>query len=280
VISTNRGLTQKSVQIIVVLILAVITIGPIFWGASTSFKKPNEIIDLPPRIIGSAVTLEHYQKLIQSQIQLYFRNSMLYSVCAVILALMVGSLAAYIFSRFQFSLKKPLFFLVVAGIPMAIARASVLIPTYVYLSKLQLVDRWFTLIILYTAYNLPMAIWILIGSFETIPRQLDEAAMIDGSSRMYILFRIILPLARPGLAAAGLFIFLGAWNDFIVASMMISSTSLKSIQLAIYHYLGFWGREWGPLTASSIVAIVPILVLFAFLQKNFIAGLTRGSVKG
>jgi multiple sugar transport system permease protein len=147
------------------------------------------------------------------------------------------------------------------------------------MTKLGITNNRFTLILLYTTYNLPMAIWILKGAFEAIPREIDEAATLEGCGDMYILFRLLLPLAKPAIAAAALFLFIGSWNEFIAASVMVDSPQFRPVQLAIYNYLGYYGREWGPLTASSILALIPIIFVFIRLGRLLISGLTQGSVK-
>ena len=147
------------------------------------------------------------------------------------------------------------------------------------MTKLRITNNRLTLILLYTTYNLPMAIWILKGAFEAIPKEIDEAAMLEGCGDLYILFRLLLPLAKPAIAAAALFLFIGSWNEFITASVMVDSPQFRPVQLAIYNYLGYYGREWGPLTASSVLALIPIIFVFIRLGKLLISGLTQGSVK-
>ncbi len=262
-----------------VVLLVVINVGPILWGLLTSVKPDREILAFPPHFFPYSPTFEHYQRIVESGFGVSIRNSIFYSFLTILLGLFLGSLGAYSFDRFNFPGKKLLFFLVLAGIPMSIGSSAILIPTYVFLAKLGITNKWFTLIPLYTAYNLPMVTWILKGTFETIPKELDEAAKLDGCSRFSTLVKIVLPLARPGLAASSIFLFVGAWNDFITASIMVSSPQLSPVQLSIYHFLGFFGREWGPLTASAITALIPILMVFIFLQKHFVSGLTRGAIK-
>jgi len=276
----RRTIIKAVLGILFLAVLIIINVGPVVWALSTSLKSLNEILEFPPRFIGSRVTLEHYSRVLISGFPRNIRNSIFYSGSAVFLTLFLGCLAAYGLDRFKFSGKKLFLLLIIASIPTAIARPSVVIPTYVYLSKLGMVNRWYTLVVLYTVYNLPMVTWILKGSFEAVPKEIDESAMVDGCPRIIILFKIVIPLTVPGLAAAALFTFLGSWNDFIVASIMTSSAELEPLQLGVYHYMGCYGLEWGALMAASIMAIIPIMVFFGFLQKYFVTGLMKGSVKG
>jgi multiple sugar transport system permease protein len=155
-----------------------------------------------------------------------------------------------------------------------------LIPNYIYFTRLGLTNSWLTLPLIYTAYQLPMAIWIVKGTMESIPRELDEAAVSDGATHRQILLLIILPLCRPALGAAGVLAFVSSWNEFLAGSVMVDSPTLRPIQPAIYNFIGYFGREWGPLTASATLSILPIIVIFALLGRLIVSGLTQGSVKG
>jgi len=135
-------------------------------------------------------------------------------------------------------------------------------------------------VLLYTAYQLPLAVWVLYGYFRTIPTEYENAAMVDGYSRLAALRKVVLPLSAPGLIAAGLFTLTFAWNDFVVAVAMNSSDDARTLPVAIYTYLGFFGREWGPLTAAAMVSIVPVIAVFVIFQKYFLSGMTGGGVKG
>lgn len=168
----------------------------------------------------------------------------------------------------------------IAGIPLSIGSAAMLIPNYLYMMELGLTNKWYTLILLYTAYNLPMAIWIMKGGIEAIPLEIEDAALIDGCSRAYIIGRLIPRLILPSIASSALFLFIGAWNEFITAAVMIDSPELRSIQLVIYYFRGFFGTDWGALMASAMIAVLPILVVFSFLGKLMVSGLTQGAVKG
>jgi multiple sugar transport system permease protein len=274
----HRGILKKITNAVIAVIIVILCLGPIFWGVDTSLKKSNEILIYPPELFGSALTLIHYQEVLDAGFLVALKNSIFYAVGAIIIGLIFGNIAAYGFDRFRFPGRKILFFLVVASIPMSIGSSSVLIPTYLYLCNLGMTDKWYTLPLLYTVYNLPMAIWILKGSYEMVPKELDEAAKIDGCSNWLVLWKICLPLVKPAMVSAAMFLFIGAWNDFISASVMVTSSQLRTVQLAIYNYLGFFGREWGQLTASASLALVPVILLFMFLGRFLISGLTKGAV--
>jgi ABC-type glycerol-3-phosphate transport system permease component len=140
-------------------------------------------------------------------------------------------------------------------------------------------DKRYTLPIVYIAYNLPMAAWIMTGGMRGIPYAIEEAAQIDGASRPYIIFALLPQLALPALASAALMIFIGAWNEFNISSMLVNSNARYPIQVSIYNYIGYFGREWGPLTAAATLAVIPILIVFTLLGRLLISGLTAGAVK-
>lgn len=259
--------------------LVVLNTVPILWGVLTSIKPTRTILVFPPKIFGFQATLEHYVRIIRSGFLQSLWVSVFNSSFSIAFGVFLAILAAYGFDRYQFRFRKGLFFFVVLGIPLSIGSSMLLIPNFLYMSRIGLVDTRFTLVLLYTTYNLPMAIWILKGAFEAVPTEIDEAAMIEGASELYILWKLVVPLSKPALAAAALFIFIGSWNEFIAASVMVNSPNLRPVQLAIYNYLGYFGREWGPLTASATFALVPIIIVFVRLGRLLISGLTSGSVK-
>ncbi len=268
------------VEVLILIGMAIITITPIYWGIVTSLKNTNEIAAYPPKIIGFEITWAHYIRIFSSGFVKYVFNSVLYSVAAIVLCLLLGYLAAYGFERRKFPFKKILFYLVVIGIPLSTGSSILLIPNYLVMMKAGLSNHWYTMPILYTTYNLPLCIWMLISGIRGLPLEIEEAARIDGCSQRYIIACLVPPMIKPSFAAASLFIFIGSWNEYITTSVMVNDTSLKNIQMAIYDYIGFFGQEWGPLCAATTVAIIPILLVFTFLGKQLVSGLTAGAVKG
>jgi multiple sugar transport system permease protein len=206
--------------------------------------------------------------------------TIVYAAVTVAATLVLALPAAYAFDRFELPFRQPLFLLVVASIPLSLGAAALLIPNYVYFVSIGLTNTGLVLPLIYTAHQLPMAIWIIKGVIESIPRELDEAAIVDGGTHLDVLRFVMLPLARPALGAAGVLAFVGSWNEFVAGSVMVDAPALKPVQPMIYSFIGFFGREWGPLTASATLAIVPILIAFALLGRHIVAGLTKGAVKG
>jgi multiple sugar transport system permease protein len=260
--------------------LTVLNLLPLVWGFLTSLKSQPDLFRFPPVIFDFVPTLENYQRVIESGFLYNMRASLIYCLVTVVLVLALALPAAFAFDRFDFPFRRQLLLAVVACIPLSLGAAALLIPNYLYFSRLGLINAPYTLPLIYAAYQLPMAIWIMKGTLEGIPRELDEAALIDGAGHWKLLILVILPLSLPGLGAAGVLTFVASWNEFLASSVMVSDAELRPVQPAIYNFIGYFGREWGPLTASATLAIVPILITFAFLSRLIVSGLTKGSVKG
>lgn len=263
-----------------VLAILVLNLGPILWGIVGSLRPRAEIMQYPPQLLPSAISLEHYANIAGGGFMAAIRTSLIYSVVTVTIGLLAGSLAAYALSRIRFRGRAVVMFAVLAGIPLASGAAALIVPTYLYMTWIGLNNTIFVLPLVYIAYNLPTAIWVLMGSLDGLSRELDEAAAIDGAGRLRTLFEILLPLCKPALGAAALFAFVGAWNEFVAGSVLVDSPALRPVQVAIYQNIGYFGRDWGPLLASATLAVLPIILVFLLFGRLLISGLTAGSTKG
>ena len=259
-------------------LIAAFALFPILWGLSSSLKPTDRIIEFPPRLLPGSPTLEHYIRVFQDDAAYYIGNSILVSAATVAFTLLLGALGGYALARHDFRGRGVVMMAIVSI--MSIPIASLLVPTFTLISLVGLFDTRLGLVLLYTAYQLPAAIWMLYGYFTTLPVELENAARVDGCSPLRTLTHVVLPLSKPGLVAAALFVLVFAWNDFVVAVTMTSSQEARTFPVAIYFYLGVYGREWGPLLAASLISIVPIIAVFIFLQRYFLSGLTGGGVKG
>jgi ABC-type glycerol-3-phosphate transport system permease component len=273
----SRSLARRAITWALNLIILAVALGPILWGLSTSLKPTQAILRYPPQIIPETTTFEHYLFLFETGIGRPILNSVIVSVGSVLLCLVVGCIAAYALARIKFRGSAFLLFGTMAL--MSIPLPSLLVPTFTLLANAGLTNSLIGLTLLYTAYQLPIVVWIMYSFILSLPIELEHAAMIDGYSRGQILRKIVLPLSGPGLVASGLFVLTFSWNDFVVAVAMNSSEATKTLPVAIYGYLGFFGRDWGPLTAAAMVSIVPVIVVFLFFQRFFLSGMTSGSVK-
>ncbi|MBL8832845.1 MAG: carbohydrate ABC transporter permease [Rhodospirillales bacterium] len=274
------GRTARAALTGLLCLLVLANLLPLVWGVLTSIKGDADLFRFPPTFFGFTPTLEHYERVIASGFLGSMGATVFYAAVTVTATLALALPAAYAFDRFEFPFRQTLFMLVVASIPLSLGAAALLIPNYVYFVQIGLTNTWFVLPLIYTAHQLPMAIWIVKGVIEGIPRELDEAAIVDGGTHADILRHVMLPLSRPALGAAGVLAFVGTWNEFVAGSVMVDAPDLKPVQPMIYSFIGFFGREWGPLTASATLAILPILIAFAFLGRHIVSGLTKGAVKG
>jgi ABC-type glycerol-3-phosphate transport system permease component len=272
------AMRRRAVRTAVNAVIALFALLPILWGFFSSLKPADRIVEFPPRLLPETPTLEHYRRIFADQAAYFIANSLLVSAASVLLTLALGAFAGYAIARFRFRGRDGLMMATVAI--MSIPIASLLVPTFTLLSAAGLTDTRLGLALLYSAYQLPVVVWMLYGYFLSLPVEIENAARVDGCSPMRTLWKVVMPLSKPGLIAAGLFVLVFAWNDFVVAVTMTSSEAARTFPVAIYFYLGFYGREWGPLLAASIVSIVPIVAIFVFLQRHFVSGLTGGGVKG
>lgn len=274
----RRARARRIANVAITAAICLVVLFPILWGLSTSLKPADRILAYPPEFLPSQPTLEHYLVLFRTGIEGPIFNSALVSAATVLLCLGIGAFAAYGLARFEFRGRRAVLFAVIAT--MSIPLPSLLVPSFTFLALLGLTNSLVGLTLLYTAYQLPITVWILYGYFRTIPTEYESAAMIDGYSRVQALRKVVLPLSGPGLIAAGLFVLTFAWNDFVVAVAMNSAASVRTLPVAIYGYLGFFGREWGPLTAAAMVSIVPVIAVFVVFQRYFLSGMSGGGVKG
>jgi multiple sugar transport system permease protein len=199
------------------------------------------------------------------------------ATCTTLLAVFVGSLAAYALSRFALR-GKPIF-MTAALLPQFFPYVLILIPFYVLMTNLGLVDTHVGLILTHTSITLPFGLWMLTGYFNAIPRELDQAASIDGCSRLGVLFRIIYPIAVPGLVVAGFFAFVVSWGDYLFVSILSQSQGTQTLPIALQTFMSSLEVKWGMITAGTVVAIVPTIVFFSIVQRRLVAGLTAGAVK-
>lgn len=278
----RRSATISTQTLVVALVLLLVLLNglPFVWGVLTSLKSEQDLFRFPPAFFDFAPTLDNYRRVAATGFVGNMVTSMTYCLVSVAVVLVIGLPAAYAFDRYRFPLRQPLFLLIIASIPLSIGAAALLIPTYIYFVRLGLTNTPFVLPMIYAAHQLPMTIWILKGAVESVPRELDEAAIVDGVSRVGVLWHVVLPLSRPAVAAASILAFVGSWNEFVAGSVMVDSPGLKPVQPLVYSFIGFFGREWGPLTASATLAMLPILLIFVLFGKQFVAGLTNGAVKG
>jgi ABC-type glycerol-3-phosphate transport system permease component len=233
----------------------------------------------PPAFIPETLTLENYYKvLFMSNYRTYFMNNIIVAVISVIFASVVAGHAAFAFSRMKFRHSEKIMFavLMTAMIP-PIAQ---LIPLYILAVKTGLYNTKIVLVLIYAAWRTPILTWLLKGFFEKIPRDIEESAMIDGCTKAGVFYKIVLPISKPGIASVALLSAVFVWNDYLVSASFVSAEKHRMLSPGIYNYITGYGVQWGQLMGGVCMAVIPIIILFISLQKQFVAGLSAGAVKG
>ncbi|MCD6317565.1 carbohydrate ABC transporter permease [Candidatus Aerophobetes bacterium] len=264
--------------IAVIGVMVILSIFPIVWLVLTSFKTLNELFTLPPPIIFKPV-LTHWIHVIKyTEFGRYYANSLIIASGSVALSLFLGMMAAYSLARFDIRRKEDFAFWFLSTRMMP--PAAVVIPIYLLYFRIGMLDTLKGLIILYAAFNLPFVIWILRGFFEDLPQELEESAMIDGCSIVGAFVRVILPLARPGLLAAGVFSFVLSINEFFFA-LVLTGSKARPVSVAVTLFLptGVRGTEYGNATVAATLIMIPGIIIYILFQRFLIRGMTMGAIK-
>ena len=270
----NKKLLANILFYLVVIGIALIVLFPFLWMLSSSFKTQVDIISWPPKLFF-APTLQNYQKVFEEQDFLkYFFNSTIVGVAAVGLSLLLGLPAAYSIARYTQN-KLSVFILLARLMP----GISFLVPWYIVFSRLNLMDSYIALILSHMLIALPIVVWIMTSYFNTIPPELEESAMVDGATRQYAFWAIILPLSGPGIITATTLSFIFSWNNFMF-SQVLSMEKTKTLPIAVYNFVSYAEVDWGGVMAAAVAIMTPAIILTMIFQKYVVKGLTMGAVKG
>lgn len=275
-------MTTKRLGSIVTHLVAVVACfiiaAPFLWMVSTSLKDPQELNLPTPTLVPHSLYLGNFSDVwVRSDFGIYFLNSVIIATATTLISVFLATMAGYAFARFALPGGKALLLGILAtqmfpGILLAI-------PLYIVMRNLNLIDSRLSLVISYTSFALPFCIWMLRNYFLTVPRELDEAAMVDGCTQLSALWRVILPLARPGIAATSVFSFILAWDEFLYANTFINSADLRTVSIGLQSLIGQYSTNWGLLMAGTVIATVPIVIFFMFVQRN-LTEVVGGSLKG
>ena len=276
----NRRISP-TVKYAVLLVALVATLAPVYWMITISFKREVDQFALPPKWFVFTPTLEHYaDAFINRSFGQYLFNSLLIAVASTVCAVVLGTLAAYALARFRLpwnlDRKLALWILSTRMFP-AIVTA---VPLFLIMRAVWLVNTRLSLIIVYTGLNLPFVVWMMRGFFAEVPRDLEEAAMVDGDSRLGAFWRVVLPLVAPGLAATAVFCLIVSWNEFLFALVLTQTDDAMTLPVGIAGRVTQYGIKWGAMSAAAVVAMVPILVFALSVQRYLVRGLSLGAVKG
>ncbi len=270
----RHSLVVYAALFVVVLLLFF----PLLWMLSTAFKTSEQAFAIPPVWIPSQPTLQNFAGLAEVTFATYFKNSVIVATLTTLITMVVSSLSAYSFTRLKNRLAVTLFWLILSTqmFPLAV----LLIPIYLIIRDLGLLNTYWALILANLAFALPFAVWFLRSYFDTIPIELEEAALIDGCNRVRALWHVIVPLAAPGVLASAFFSFLLAWDEYLMALTLTNRNPARTLPPGlIISYVGEFGFRWPEMMAASLVIILPVIVVFAFFSRHLIQGLTEGALK-
>ena len=261
-----------------ILILLFVVVAPFYYVVTSSIKAPQEIISRVPTLIPQSFTWQHYAKLFRSSaFPTYLLNSVIVATISMLICVILSTLAAYGLYRLRLPGNQMLFRIIL--VTYAFPGVLLLIPLYGMLSAMGLIDSRLALVIVNVTFTAPFAVWMLQAFFTTIPLELEEAAALDGASRLVALVRVVLPLAAPGVASVAIFAFITSWTEYMFASVLIISDANRTVPVGLAGIIGQYQVDWGLLLAGATVTMVPVLILFSLVGRNFVEGLTAGAVK-
>ncbi|MCZ8309601.1 MAG: carbohydrate ABC transporter permease [Magnetospirillum sp.] len=275
----SRSFPASAALYATILVAAVVTVFPFYWMLNTALKPHSEVFLSPPTFASANWSLAAFSTLlVERPFARYFLNSLVVSAGSTLLSVTLAALAAYGFTRFHIRGASALivFLLFTKMLP----ETLLIIPYFRLMSELGLINSYLALILAYSSFALPFSVWMLIGFFRSIPREIDEAAIMDGATRLVVFWRVILPLARPGLVAVALFTFLISWNAYVWALVLTTDPSMFVLSVGIANMVGEYRVQWNELMAAAVIAALPVIVLFAFLERHLVSAITAGAVKG
>lgn len=264
---------------VILIVAIIITFIPLGWIISTSLKPSVEIFTKPPMWIPINPTIANYEDvLFNSFIPTAFLNSTIVGLGTAVMALLLGGATGYAFAKFKFRGSKflSLFMLISQMLPLTV----LMIPMYYMENNVGLIDTKIGLAIAHLIISLPLVTWMSKGYFAGIPKEIEEAATIDGCSTIQSLIKVVLPLIRPALAATGIYAFISSWNELALANVLTRSMNSRTVPIALYEFSSFYKVNWGNTMAASAIITVPIIIIFICVQKQFVSGLASGAVKG
>jgi multiple sugar transport system permease protein len=258
---------------------ALVMLTPFVYMVSTSFKSQAYVLTIPPQFVPNPATLNNYVQVLTTQsFAAYFMNSVVVATTSTVISVLISSMMAYAFARFRFPGRELLFRLVLVGL--MVPAMMLIIPQFILAKQLGLIDSLQGLVVFYVAASISLNTFLLRGFFASIPGELDDAMQVDGANAWTRYWRLVIPLSTPALATTTIFTFLATWDEFAWALTIINDPAKRTLPLAIQLFQGQNATQWGLVFAASVVAVLPVIVVFLIFQKYFVQGLTSGAVKG
>jgi len=281
---------KSTIVYILVLVMLTVILFPFYWMFTSSLKPIEEIMTRNPALVPIHPTLSHYIDLINPAalyggwerggrfFLIFIQNSLIVAGGSTVISVFLSILGGYSLARFRYKGREPiagsmLFVYMFPGV-------LLLVPMYELMSRAHLLDTHLSLIIVYVTFSAPFSVWLLRSFLETIPVEIEEAAMVDGASRLGAFFRVILPLAGPGIVTVATFSFITAWGEYMFSAILMFKDTMKTVPTGLAMYMGYQYIEWGMLLTGSVIAVIPVLLLFLPLANLFLKGLTAGAIKG
>jgi len=270
----------KTVVYILVTAVSLVMIFPVYWLIITSLKIGSEVSAYPPIFIPSVLTIENYINVFAKQgIGLNLYNSVIITVFSVLILILIGSMAAYSLSKSLISRRIRNGLLIWILVTRIFPPVTTVIPFFMIIKTLQLIDTRISLILTYVSYGLPFAVWLLLGFFQELPKEIEEAAIVEGYSFWQRFFWVVLPLTLPGIAVTAIFMFIYSWNEFMYATTL-TTLQAKTLPVVISSFISDKYLDWGSMSAMGTLMILPVILFSLFSQKYLVRGLTFGAVKG
>lgn len=270
--------TWTKTRLLIAFVLAAISVGPLLYMVSLSFAPTSEIGTGSPILIPSHPTVQNYVQAWKTvDIERYFVNSTIVAAATVALTIVFAALAAFAFARYRFRFKELIFYLFLASL--AVPSLELVIPQYLLMDRLHLIDSLVGLVLIYVSANLPFSIFLLRGFFEAVPSELEESFRLDGAGTLRVLFRLLMPLSLPALAVVGLFAFNAAWDEFVIALTLLNSPGNYTLPIGLAEFIGQHTTDWGMFFAASVLATIPNVIAFVISQRWFKSGVSLGGIR-
>lgn len=268
----------KILSIFFILFIFLISLGPILWVFISSFKSNTEILT-DALALPEKLSLKNYAMAFKlAPITKFYGNSVIVAVCATLLNVTALSMSAYVLARFRFRMRNTL--KTMFSMALLIPAAAIMQPLYLNMKTLGFYDTLLGLIICYAAFSLPVSMYVMMSYYLTIPKEIEEAAVIDGAGFNTTFWKIIFPLAKPAMATCGVLAFIGSWNEFQIAMILTSSTSKRTLPIALLYFKSQFASDYGAMFAATMVVVIPSILVFILMQKQVVSGLVAGAVKG